>query len=126
MNFKFPKSERLSSEKEISKLYGRGNKFTVYPFKVQWLFNEKTTNQIMVVCPKRNFKKAVDRNLIKRRMREAYRLNKDSLIEACTKNTTYFNIAFVFIGNEIVDSTVIHSKFKNAIDKLKDELTNDE
>lgn len=126
MNFKFPKSEKLISEKEIDNLFSNGNRMTVFPFKVLWINNTRSTHQLLISCPKRKLKKAVDRNLIKRRMREAYRLNKQVLYGQNHKDITYFNIAFVYIGNETMDSTVIHEKMKLAIDKLNAELYNNE
>lgn len=123
MNFKFPKTERLTSEKEIEALFRTKNKLTVFPFKVLWLENEKPSHQILISCPKRNLKKAVDRNLIKRRMRESYRSNKHQLY---TEDITFFNIAFIYISNEILEYTVINEKLVKAIDKLKEVLLKNE
>jgi hypothetical protein len=55
-------------------------------------------------------------------MREAYRLNKMGLYEHCSSQNTFFNIAFIYIGNEIIDSSVIHEKLAKAMDKLKEAL----
>lgn len=123
MNFKFPKTERLTSEKEIEALFRTKNKLTVFPFKVLWLENGKSLHQILISCPKRNLKKAVERNLIKRRVRESYRLNKHQLY---TDDITFFNIAFIYISNEILEYTVINEKLVKAIDKLKEELLKNE
>lgn len=122
MNFKFPKSEKLSSEKEIDALFRSNGKFTTYPFRVLWQQNEKKTNQILISCPKRRHKKATDRNLVKRRMREAYRLNKQPLIDHCISNNQYFNIGFVYIGNEIHNFSVIEQNLKKVIEQLTEEL----
>ena len=77
----FRKEERLHSKISIQELFDKGSSFYLYPFKVLFLDEkpEATVNQILFTVSKRNFKRAVDRNKIKRRMREAYRLNKSKL-----------------------------------------------
>lgn len=78
----FKKNERLKSRKAILRLMSRGRRAEAYPLVAKYSFNPQETdpaNKIMVVAPKKLFKKAVDRNLLKRRMRETYRLNKEIL-----------------------------------------------
>jgi len=75
----FKKTERLHSKILISKLFVDGKSFFNYPFRVTYLLVKKTDNipaQLLVSASKRNFKSAVDRNRIKRIVREAYRNNK--------------------------------------------------
>lgn len=59
-------------------------------------------------------------------MREAYRLNKHTLLEYCQTTNKFYNIAIIFIGNEILDSDVIHKKLSQSLDKLKEELLDHE
>lgn len=78
----FKKNERLKSRKSILRLMSRGRRIEASPLIAKYSFNpqeQDPTNKIMVVAPKKLFKKAVDRNLLKRRIREAYRLNKQIL-----------------------------------------------
>ncbi|MDE5944470.1 MAG: ribonuclease P protein component, partial [Rikenella sp.] len=74
------KTERLSKRSDIGRLFTDGEAFLVYPIKCTFRFREAGDgNRIMVIVPKRNHRRAVARNLLKRRMREAYRLNKHGL-----------------------------------------------
>ncbi len=78
--------------------------------------NSSTTSQkltqVLFSVPKRQFKHAVDRNLIRRRMKEAYRLNKSLL-------SGTFSIAFIYIGKEIEKYEVIEKGMKSALRKVK-------
>ena len=78
----FKKNERLKSRKSILRLMSRGRRIEASPLLAKYTFNPQeadAANKIMVLAPKKLFKKAVDRNLLKRRIREAYRLNKQIL-----------------------------------------------
>ena len=126
----FPKKEKLKSKKDIGLLFSKGKAITIFPIRLLFVELKDPKDdmpfKVGVSVSKRLFKRAVDRNLIKRRMREAYRLNKSLLSTEKQSNTTYFNIAFVYIGNEIVDSSVIHSKLKKAMEKLKEDWNHHE
>ena len=79
MKFTLGKQERLKSKKLIEKLYKEGNSVKSFPLRMMYLQTSHTSNfpaQVGVSVPKRNFKRAVDRNRIKRLMRETYRLQK--------------------------------------------------
>lgn len=111
----FKKSERLCSKKLIKELFSRGSSFYIYPFKVFYHLNKSfnDSNQVLFSVPKRNFKKAVDRNLIKRRMREAYRLNKRTL-----NNSKPKLIAYIYTSKEILDYHQIEKKLKDSLERL--------
>jgi ribonuclease P protein component len=75
----FKKHERLSGQKIIDNLFSEGKSFMVSPFRVVWIVQELTGNfpaRVLISVSKARIKKAVDRNLVKRRIREAYRKNK--------------------------------------------------
>src|SRR5688572_6472406 len=105
---RFGKKERLNNEILIKELFEKGSSFYLFPFKVHFLNNPDQNfpfHQVMFSVPKRNFKKAVDRNLIKRRMREAFRLNKQSL-PASGK----LLIAYIYSAKEILTFTQIQER----------------
>lgn len=97
MNYKFPKSEKLRLKKDIESLFEKGkNKFCM-PLSVKFIeIDEASKNLCGVSVPKRKMKKAVDRNRLKRQMREAYRLNKHILE---VENAKY-HMMFVYSKSE--------------------------
>jgi ribonuclease P protein component len=77
--YTFKKEERLCNKRLIDGLFHNGSSFLCYPFKASWLYAtmpQPLPAQVLFSVSKKRYKHAVDRNLIKRRMREAYRLNK--------------------------------------------------
>ncbi|MFY7889992.1 MAG: ribonuclease P protein component [Spirosomataceae bacterium] len=125
MKHTFPKSERLSSKKIIDSLFDRGSDKTLgvflYPFRVSCLIQEPdqqaATPAILISVSKRYFKHAVDRNLIKRRIREAYRLQKHLLLEKPNKPLPS-SIAFVYIAKKIEDYAKIEKSMKGVLQKM--------
>jgi len=109
----FKKSERLSQKKLIQELFDKGSSFYLYPFKIFFLPNEKPLHQIVTSVPKSIFKRAVDRNAIKRRIREGYRLNKNKL-----PSDQFFSIAYIYTAKEILPSATVHQKIVLSFNKL--------
>ncbi len=105
--FTFKKEEKLTSEKWIKELFEKGSSFYLSPLKVIYLPhpNQELPNQVLISVPARNFKRAVDRNRIKRQLREAYRLHKHQL-DANHK----WLIAYIYSAREKLPSAHIHQK----------------
>lgn len=120
--YSFTKEERLCNKKLIDELFHNGSSFLCYPFKVSWMavsHPQEFPAQVLFSVPKKRFKGAVDRNLLKRRMREAYRLNKQqylySLLEAADRRIVF---SVGYIGKEIADSDLIHKKMLKLLTGL--------
>ncbi len=125
VNFSFQKDERLCSKKLIDRLFMEGKSFFVFPLKIVYLETKIPSRfpvQAAFAVPKKNFKKAVDRNLIKRRMREAYRLIKSEFYnEIGEKQVAVF---FIFTAKTIPEYRQIEAALKKGLKKLLSELKN--
>ncbi len=123
--YSFKKEERLCSKKLIEELFHNGSSFLLYPFRVVWLKHDLLVPfpvQVIINVPKRRFKKAVDRNLIKRRIREAYRLNKLTDIYQHLCNTTgQLLLGIHYVGKTIEEFNVIEKKLKTVLAQLSAE-----
>lgn len=117
----FHKEERLCSQKIIGELFASGESFLSYPIKVVYLkteFPEPIPVQAAFTVSKRNFKRAVKRNLLKRRMRETYRLNKSEFYTELAAKNLQIAIMFVFVGKELLEFPAIEKGMKSAFKKL--------
>lgn len=117
----FGKSERLCSFKVITSLFETGNVFYNPLFKVVWITGPEdlpAPAQVAMSVSKRGFKLAVTRNLIKRRMREAYRKNKHVLYEHLSVNNNKLVFVIILRGNVVPDSLTIEKSIKDVIKKL--------
>lgn len=124
MKFTLSKVERLKSKKLIGKLFEEGSSLKVYPFKLIYLKISDTTDipiQAAFSVPKRRFKKAVDRNRIKRLLKEAYRLEKQVVYEAANDS---FIFMITFIGKEEPTFAQVKNRMGVLLAEFVDELKN--
>lgn len=120
MRFFFKKNEKLTSEKEIDLLFKSGKSSFIYPVKVIFITSkiQPIECKVLMTAPKRYLKKAVDRNLVKRRMREAYRLNAENLKNMLTEKNISASIAFVYASSKIIDYNDIEARMTKQIVKI--------
>lgn len=113
----FTKQERLCSLKEINALVKDGQVLFHYPFRVSFLTYEEDerVNKLLISVPKKNFKRAVHRNLLKRRVRESYRKQKELLHLPEGKTA---NIMLVYVSKDILEYRYIESKIKDILGKI--------
>lgn len=114
---RFKKSERLSREKWIKELFEKGSSFYLYPFKVLYAASpdQKLPHQVLISVSSRNFKRAVDRNLIKRRVREAYRLQKKIIAGRAEQGI----FSFVYTSKSIMPFAEIKNKLFLVLEKIR-------
>ena len=121
--FTFPKQERLSWKRHIDLLFANGRSFVAFPLRVIYLPVEEDAlpapASVLISVPKKKFKRAVKRNLIKRRMREAYRIHKQELFDALAKNRQRMLVAFLYLDKEILPFSDIEKAMQKALDVLR-------
>jgi ribonuclease P protein component len=123
--FTLKKDERLCSQKILGELFTSGESFLVYPLKVVFLKTDASQPhqvQAAFAVSKRNFKRAVKRNLMKRRMREAYRLNKLALYDELTAKELHIAAMFIFIGKDLAEFAAIEKAMFSALKKIAAKL----
>jgi ribonuclease P protein component len=100
----FKKEERLCSKKIIGELFSEGYTFYKYPFLVKWSINDNPADlkaTLLINVSKKHHKRSVDRNLIKRRIREAYRKNKNILYDYLNENNINLVFSLIYNSKEI-------------------------
>ena len=123
--FEFPKNQKLCNHKSIERLFDKGKFFSEKPFRFVWNIEENRDNILvksLIVVPKKRIKLAADRNVIKRRAKEAYRLNKKELESVLVSKNQQLNLAIIYQKQEIVDYKIIEEKIKVLLSRLKDQL----
>lgn len=121
----FKKEERLYHKKTIDELFSNGSSIKANSFLLLYSttpYESHFPARILISAPKKKFKRAVDRNLIKRRIKEAYRKNKKELYEFLTTNHLQLNLILVYLSEDIETYSEIEHKIKDLINRLTEQL----
>lgn len=126
VSFKFPKDERLKSRKDIGLLFRSKQSVFAYPIKVMYRVVDDCDQlelfQSAFTVPKRTFKKAVDRNRLKRRMKESYRLHRNLFKKNCKSQGLCIQMMFIYIGKEDLSFSQVEKGVTKVLAKLQHEL----
>lgn len=123
MSFSYPKKEKLKSEKLIEQLFSEGKSVSAFPLRMVYLktdFDDEVQFKTGVSVSKRNFKNAVDRNRIKRLLREAYRLNKASYFNNILGS---YALMILYISKDGTDFDSIDKKMKLLLDTFSKKVS---
>ena len=113
------KTDRLKSRKAIDIMFTKGKSFSNFPFRILWMNVENEDGLKAGFSPStKNFKKATDRNKIKRLMREAYRLQKNDLAVQLSLNKKAINVFFIYTGKEVPTYDLIFEKMGNVLKRI--------
>ena len=113
------KDDKLKSAKVIEQLFKEGKSFSLFPFRVLYM-DIATSSQLQTAfsVSKKYFKKAVDRNRIKRLMREAWRLQKNNLKDKGRENNKNLSVFIIYTGNELPEYDLVFEKTAAVIKRL--------
>jgi ribonuclease P protein component len=120
--FGFPRKDRLKSRKKIEELFLKGQRFVQFPLRVTYRFfpaGGESTMQVGVTASKKNFKKAVDRNRIKRLLREVYRLQKNGLLETVKQKGLSGEVFFMYTDKTIVPLNSIMEAMNRSLARIQ-------
>lgn len=125
-NFRFSKSERLKSTKLISRIFTDGIFLYSSHLSVKYILDKNSEipfHQAGFSVPKKKFKTAVQRNRLKRLMREAYRLNK-YLLDDFIKTGNYFRMMFIIRSGKMIDFSIVRDNMIELLKRLSVESEN--
>ncbi len=123
-NNRFPLKEHLKSKSIIDKLYAEGASVTAYPLRAVFIEvpadSQEPAATILISVAKRRFRHAVDRNLVKRRIREAYRMNKNPFIDSLNTQGKKMAVAILYIDTKHNSTEFLMKKMSKLLTAITD------
>lgn len=118
----FPLKEHLKSKRVIERLYAEGESVTAYPLRAVFIEQkadeQEPTATILISVAKKRFRHAVDRNLVKRRIREAYRTTKHKFVESLETENKKMAVAILYIDTRHNSTEFIKKKMGKLLDSI--------
>lgn len=119
----FSKQERLCGSKDVDRLFTQGNRrIAVFPVRFVWLLSDEpedpATVRLLISAPKRHFHHAVDRNRVKRQIREFYRKSSAPLKEVVSSRGHSLSLAILYTGSQLMSTSGLDPKLRAAMDQL--------
>ena len=127
----FHKSERLCSVIAIERLFNRESQsFSAFPIRVVYRLEEKGENEpsdvkVLISVSKKHFHNAVDRNRVKRQIREAYRVRKSVLHQALANQHTTLLLAFIWQDGKHWESNDVNSRVEKLLNRLAEKISHE-
>jgi len=121
----FCRDERLKSRKIIKLLMEEGRHLSAFPLRLVWKITEVPSSypaQVAFAVPKKNFALAVDRNRLKRQMRELYRKNKSPLYSLLQQGEKTAALLLIFSGKEKAEYAILEKKYHQLLTQLEEHL----
>ena len=123
--FEFPKKQKLCNETAVKDIFSNGNSFVINPIRLVWkeqVNSDDVVIKSIIVVPKKQLKLAADRNIVKRRMKEAYRLNKAEIEHFLADKNRQLNVAIVYQNEKILSYKEIEERIKLILGRLREEI----
>lgn len=125
-SFKLGKSEKLCSKTAIDRLFIEGRGSVSYPLRVVWCYSLRVHGdavQFLVNVPKRRHRHAVDRVWLRRRVREAYRLNRQPLLDTVQRAGRRIDLALLWLSDDKLDYHAIEKHVCRLLDRVASQIT---
>ena len=122
---RFPKKQKLCSEKTIDRLFETGESISEAPFRAVWGLEKNKDNsliKVLIVVSKKRIKLATSRNILKRRIRESYRLQKRNLESLLMKNKQQIILSIIYQQEKILSYKVLEKKINLLLNRLIKQL----